>query len=178
MDKNNFGPRLGVAWTLGSDKRTVLRASTGLMYDQPLLAAYENAVQQNGVRSVTVSLTPSSRRRAGVPGRAERRRRASRCGPRASSTVDPEFKPGRTFQNNIQIDRALGQNYSAQVGFIYVKGYNLPVINDINLINPVGTLADGRPIFSSSRQRRDPRWTRASTTSTPCSRSATPPTRA
>jgi len=158
--KSNFGPRLGVAWTLGSDKRTVLRASTGLMYDQPLLAAYENAVQQNGVRSVTVSLTPTSPGAPGFPGVLSG---ASGVTLRAPTifTVDPEFKPGRTFQNNIQIDRALGQNYSAQVGFIYVKGYDLPVITDINLINPVGTLADGRPIFSSTvsaATRQDPRF--------------------
>jgi len=43
IDKNNFGPRGGVAWTL--DPRTVVRASTGLMYDQPILIAYENALQ-------------------------------------------------------------------------------------------------------------------------------------
>ena len=52
-DKNNIGPRVGVAWTLESSRRTVLRASSGVMYDQPLLAAYENAVQQNGLRAVT-----------------------------------------------------------------------------------------------------------------------------
>jgi len=160
MAKSNFGPRLGVAWTLGEDKRTVLRASTGLMYDQPLLAAYENAVQQNGVRSVTASLTPTS---PGAPAFPSVLSGTSGVTLRAPTifAVDPEFKPGRTFQNNIQIDRALGQNYSAQVGFIYVKGYDLPVINDINLINPIGQLADGRPIFSSTvspATRQDPRF--------------------
>ncbi len=33
---------------------------------------------------------------------------------------------------------------------VYVKGYDLPVVNNINLINPIGTLADGRPIFSGT----------------------------
>ncbi len=159
--KSNFGPRLGVAWTLGSDKRTVLRASTGLMYDQPLLAAYENAVQQNGVRSVTVSLTPTS---PGAPAYPSVLSGTSGVTLRAPTifTVDPEFKPGRTFQNNIQIDRALGSNYSAQVGFVYVKGYDLPVITDINLINPIGQLADGRPDLQQRRSapatRLDPRF--------------------
>ena len=158
--KSNFGPRLGVAWTLGSDKRTVLRASTGLMYDQPLLAAYENAVQQNGVRSVTVSLTPTS---PGAPSFPNVLGSASGITLRAPTifTVDPDFKTGRTFQNNIQIDRAIGRNYSAQLGFIYVKGYDLPVITDINLTNPIGQLSDGRPIFSSTvsaATRMDPRF--------------------
>jgi hypothetical protein len=158
--KSNFGPRLGVAWTLGSDKRTVLRASTGLMFDQPLLAAYENAVQQNGVRSATVSLTPTS---PGAPPFPTVLSGTSGITLRAPTifTVDPEFTPGRTFQNNVQIDRALGSNYSAQVGFVFVKGYDLPVITDINLINPIGQLADGRPIYSSTvsaATRMDPRF--------------------
>ena len=44
---------------------------------------------------------------------------------------------------------------------IYASGYNLPVVTDINLINPIGTLADGRPIYStavSAATRLDPRF--------------------
>ena len=52
-DTNNFGPRLGLAWTLGEKKDQVIRASTGIMYDQPLLAVYENAIQQNGLPART-----------------------------------------------------------------------------------------------------------------------------
>ena len=36
------------------------------------------------------------------------------------------------------------------LGFVYAKGYELPVLNDINLINPIGQLDDGRPIFSTA----------------------------
>lgn len=160
VDKNNLGPRLGVAWTLGARKRTVLRASTGLMYDQPLLAAYENGVQQNGVRSITVSLTPASPGAPAFPNLVPGASGLKLSAP-TIFTVDPAFRVGRTIQNNVQIDHALGQNYSLQVGFVYVKGYDLPVISDINLINPVGFLADGRPIFSSAvsaATRVDPRF--------------------
>src|SRR5258708_29114107 len=34
-DRNNFGPRVGLAWSV--DAQTVVRASTGIMYDQPIL---------------------------------------------------------------------------------------------------------------------------------------------
>ena len=46
IDKNNFGPRVGVAWSM--DAQTVLRASTGMMYDQPILGPYEQALQLSG----------------------------------------------------------------------------------------------------------------------------------
>ena len=42
-----------------------------------------------------------------------------------------------------------------------MKGYNLPVVTNINLINPIGTLDDGRPIFSTAvnaSTRVDPRY--------------------
>ena len=42
-----------------------------------------------------------------------------------------------------------------------MKGYNLPVVTNINPINPIGTLGDGRPIFSTAvnaTTRVDPRY--------------------
>jgi hypothetical protein len=49
---------------------------------------------------------------------------------------------------------------------VYVSGANLPVVNNINLINPVGALADGRPIYStavSAATRMDPRFNQINT---------------
>ncbi|MGH9901737.1 MAG: TonB-dependent receptor domain-containing protein, partial [Pyrinomonadaceae bacterium] len=40
-DKNNFAPRVGVAWTVGDAGRTVLRAGYGVYYDQSPLAPGE-----------------------------------------------------------------------------------------------------------------------------------------
>ena len=37
-DRNNFAPRVGLAWTLGDEGRTVLRAGYGVYYDQSALA--------------------------------------------------------------------------------------------------------------------------------------------
>src|SRR5262249_31943190 len=48
VDKNNFGPRAGLSWALGDDGRTVVRASTGKMYEPPLIDFYDNSILNNG----------------------------------------------------------------------------------------------------------------------------------
>src|SRR5207249_9127236 len=66
-----------------------------------------------------------------------------------------------TWQTNAQLERALGTNMSASVSVMYAKGSDLPVVTNINPINPIGTLADGRPIFNttaSAATRLDPRF--------------------
>jgi len=42
-DKNNWAPRLGLAWDVAGDGKTVVRAAYGLFYDHPLLAVAFNS---------------------------------------------------------------------------------------------------------------------------------------
>src|SRR6185295_13993250 len=62
LDKNNVAPRAGFAWTLDKSQATVLRGSSGLNYDQPLLAIVENSFTSSGLasRTVSVSLNPGN----------------------------------------------------------------------------------------------------------------------
>ncbi len=81
--------------------------------------------------------------------------------PNTAWTVDPDFEVARSWQSNVQFEHALSDRYSVGVGASYVKGYNLPVVNNINLINPIGTTVDGLPIFAgtvSAATRLDPRY--------------------
>ena len=156
IDKNNFGPRAGVAWSM--DERTVLRASTGIMYDQPILGGYEQALQLSG--SPKAPVYTFSGTTVGAP-----------AFPNGASTgtlavqspwaIDPAFVVAHTWQNNVQLERAFASDMSASVGFMYARGSDLPVVTNINPINPIGTLADGRPIYSttaSAATRLDPRF--------------------
>ena len=65
------------------------------------------------------------------------------------------------WQNNLQLERGFGDTFSASVGVSYTRGSNLPVVTNINVINPIGALADGRPIYSTvinAGTRLDPRY--------------------
>ena len=159
IDKNNVAPRFGVVWTLGDDRRTVLRANSGLMYDQPLLAMYEQAITADGTnRRAAAQLQPSQ---TGAPAFPNVLTAGAGVQPNSLNTVSPDFQVAKMWQNNLQIERQLGDKYAVSVGTTYTRGYNLPVISNVNVINPIGRLADGRPVYSTAvnaNTRRDPRY--------------------
>src|SRR5205814_1730145 len=66
------------------------------------------------------------------------------------AAVDPAFQVAKTWQNNVQLERALGRDYSLNVGYTFSRITQLPVVTDVNLINPIGSLSDGRPVYSTA----------------------------
>ena len=158
-DTNNLQPRAGFVWTLGADRRTVLRGNTGLMYDQPINAIYEQAIVSDGTTTRgSATLQPTQ---PGAPAFPAVLAAGTAAASNTAWTVDPDFQIARMWQNNVQLERGLGQNYSAAVGLMYTRGENLPVVSNINVINPIGTLPDGRPIYSTAinaATRLDPRF--------------------
>jgi Carboxypeptidase regulatory-like domain/TonB dependent receptor len=60
-DKNNFAPRLGVAWDVKGDGKTVIRAAAGLYYDHPLLAVSFNSDIADGSQQQQATLLPAAR---------------------------------------------------------------------------------------------------------------------
>jgi hypothetical protein len=155
-DKNNFGPRLGVAWSI--DPKTVLRASTGIMYDQPILGGYEQALQLSGSpRSPVYSFSGTSAGAPAFPNGAS----TGTLAIQSPWAVDSNFEVAHTWQANAQLERSLSNDLTANLSVMYAKGSQLPVVTNINPINPIGTLADGRPIYSttaSAATRVDPRF--------------------
>jgi hypothetical protein len=144
-DKNNLGPRVGVAWAI--DAQTVLRGSTGIMFDQPILGGYEQALQLSGSpRAPVYSFNGTSPGAPAFPGAAS----SGTLSQQSPWAVDPAFQTGHTWQSNAQLERAFARDFSASIGVMYAKGSDLPVVTDVNLINPIGTLADGRPIYSTT----------------------------
>lgn len=57
-DTNNFAPRLGGAWDVFSDGRTILRAAGGMYFDHPLLAVAFNSDIGDGSQQQQATLLP------------------------------------------------------------------------------------------------------------------------
>src|SRR5438874_6553082 len=59
-DKNNFAPRVGIAWDIKGDSKNVIRAAFGIFYDHPLLAIAFNSDIADAAQQQQGILTPGS----------------------------------------------------------------------------------------------------------------------
>jgi hypothetical protein len=156
IDKNNLAPRVGIAWTLNPS--TVVRASTGVMYDQPILGGYEQALQLSGSPKAPIyTYSPTTPGAPAFPAGVT----SGTLAVQSPWAVDPNFVVAHTWQSNVQMEHAFRPDMTFSANYMFAKGDSLPVVTDVNLINPIGTLADGRGIYStaiSSTTRLDPRF--------------------
>ncbi len=150
VDKNNLAPRIGVSWDLSGEGRTVLSAHTGIMYDSPLNRFYEDAILQNGdPRFQRFDLGPDNPGAPPFPNSLVQGPGTTFGTPSTIRTVSPEFSNNYSWQSTVQLRHAFRPDLSVEVAYVNAEGRNLPVTIDTNLIGPVGSLADGRPIWSS-----------------------------
>jgi len=151
VDKNNFAPRAGFSWTLDSSARTVLRASSGIMYEPPLIDFYDNSIQRNGdPRTLTATLNPTSLGAPAFPATLSDLPPGFTRPLQSIVAMDPDFSTQYTILSNVQLERALTDDFSVSLGYVNSTGRNMPVLVDTNLVPTGLTLADGRPIFSTA----------------------------
>jgi hypothetical protein len=163
VDKNNFAPRFGIVYGLREGNRpTVIRASTGIYYDTVYLDFYQRGLLNNGSpRLFNFTFAPSTAGSPAFPNTLGSLPPGAVLPVQSIETISPDFENMYAIHANAQLEQALTENLSFTVGFIHSSGRHLPVYRNINRINPIGTLADGRPIFSNAinaTTRLDPRF--------------------
>jgi hypothetical protein len=153
IDKNNVGPRAGVAWAVDQSARTVVRASVGLMYEPPLLDFYDNAILNNGdPKSYNVGpVLPTAAGAPAFPTDLASPPPGFVLPKQSINAVDPNFETQSAWLSNIQLERAINTDLAVTVGYVNSTGRNLPVLMDVNLVASGDVLSDGRPIFSAAR---------------------------
>jgi hypothetical protein len=149
-DKNNFAPRFGGAYSLTSDHKTVIRFNAAIFYDSPQTDFYRRAILNDGSpQFFNAAFTPATPGApsypnvfSSVPG--------SVLPIQSINGLSPDFANLYAFNTNVQITRQLSKDAALSVGFLHTKGTRLPVARNINYIQVVSTLADGRPVFSTA----------------------------
>ena len=140
----NVSPRLGLAWRVGN--KTVVRASWGKFYDAPPTNLWYNALFNDGSgKAFNASLSPAS---SGAPSYPQALTSATAPAIPSVFTVAPNFRNGYAMTTTLQISRQLASNDAITLAFVNTGGRQLQWLHNINLINPITALADGRPVFS------------------------------
>ncbi|HYL75387.1 MAG TPA: TonB-dependent receptor [Bryobacteraceae bacterium] len=150
VDKNNFAPRVGIAYSIGKDQKTVVRANYGVFYDAPQTNVYFNALLNNGAPQVfNLSTNSSSAFAPAFPTVLSSLPSGFNLPTQDVFTVSPNFRTLYTSNANLQITREIASNMSLSVGYLFTKGTHLPVFRNINAVPTGNFLADGRPILKT-----------------------------
>jgi hypothetical protein len=155
----DFAPRVGLAWTIAP--KTVLRASTGIFYEPvPTNLWYNTFINSGGTTAYSASIASSSPLAPAFPNVIQLVPGA--VPPSADiTTITPNFRNAYTLNTSIQLTQQLTANDALTLGYVNTGARELTYLRNLNLVNPTGYLADGRPIYSSTQSaatRLDPRF--------------------
>jgi hypothetical protein len=144
----NFAPRLGLAWSI--TPKTVLRASSGLFFEPSPTNLWYNVFSSSNPMAYQASIPSTSALAPAFPTVSTFQ---AGTAPRSSQdivAVTPNYKNAYTINTSLQVTRGLTNNDSLTVGYVNTGARDLEFLRNMNLINSIGLLADGRPIFSTT----------------------------
>ncbi|HVE71490.1 MAG TPA: TonB-dependent receptor [Thermoanaerobaculia bacterium] len=134
-DTNNFGPRLGIAWTPGPDGRTVLRAGYGIFYGRTPAIMIGTAHSNNGINVQTLTFTGTA-----MPTYPNAFTSIPTGGTSAKPTIfafDKDYENPQVHQGSLGVERAITNDFLIGLTYQYVKGEDLTRSADINISEPV-----------------------------------------
>jgi outer membrane receptor protein involved in Fe transport len=129
-DTNNWGPRLGVAWS-PQGRRYVVRGGWGIFYGRTPSIMLGTAHSNNGISIVSLTFTGDT-----VPAYPQKFDSIPTSGTAARPTifyVDEHFANSRLMQGNAAFEWEFLRNTGLTVTYLFVDGNSLPRSIDRNL---------------------------------------------
>jgi hypothetical protein len=136
-DTNNIAPRLGIAWTPGSDGRTVVRAGYGIFYGRTPAIMIGTAHSNNGINVQTINFTGAQM--PVYPNVYSSIPTGATIPKPTIFAFDKDYENPQVHQGSLGLERALTNDLLVGVTYQYVKGEDLTRSADINISDPVNT---------------------------------------
>ena len=140
QDKNNFGPRFGLAWQMLP--RTVFRLGYGLSYGRTEHSTLSNLFVNNGVTQLTFLLNPATNP-AGSPA-FPNVISGPPAGQQGTTTINlaaPDFVNPAVHQASAEFENQIGSTFNVSVRYLMARGLHLPFTRDINIAPATQTRA-------------------------------------
>jgi hypothetical protein len=130
-DKNNFSPRLGLAWDPFKDGKTSVRAGYGFYYDQVLVGIFEQNAFVNPPFNNRATFSGAGVGFSNPSGGA-----LGALPVRDLIATSHDFKTPEVQQWSLAIQRQVLRNMVAEIGYVGTKGDHLIRPVDINYPDP------------------------------------------
>ncbi|HEY7680980.1 MAG TPA: carboxypeptidase regulatory-like domain-containing protein [Terriglobia bacterium] len=168
-DKEMYGPRMGLAWDIRQNAKTVLRAAAGVFYAPPYITLWEQSIVFNGGnpelgKSVSLANLTDIRNAFNSQGinlsnaalNALPVFSADQLGGLPNSTasvyyMEPDFRLARSFQYRVAVEQEIASGLTASVDYTTINTTRMDRVRDTNLPVPVRD-STGRPVFTPSAQ--------------------------
>jgi Carboxypeptidase regulatory-like domain len=125
-DKNNFAPRVGVAWSPFKDRKTVFRFGGGLFYQRLTGSLYENTLRYDGVtqQSIVIQNPLYPDPSAGDPNIS--------LTNTIKRSLDPNLKAPYTINLSSSVERQLPYGLNGSASYVYARGIHQFRMRNIN----------------------------------------------
>jgi hypothetical protein len=149
IPKDQFAPRLGVAWQL--TPKTVLRTGYGIFYAKTTNSTYYATRVENGVYQQTSNCTPKTCPALAFPNVIWTPPGPTMAAPFAGALtpqvttftppaltqltrgMSPDWVNPRTHQGEVTVEREIPGGFSASAAYVVTRGLRLPIFVDANL---------------------------------------------
>jgi hypothetical protein len=142
--KKDFMPRVGFAYDLQGNGKTILRGGYGMFYNNPMTGTSSQKSSNPPflyIFGATTTTLPTLSLSAGLPPIPALDLNATPSGA-TRSIFDPRYRDGRAQQWNVNIQRQLGKDYLVEAAYAGSKGEHLAIKTDINVAPPVVGVTD------------------------------------